>query len=82
MSQFGEKIEICKTNSPLYVKCNIYCGMTTAELCRKAERSGFLLIPAGENEDFAQIAFSVSAVGSGHFEKAVKTLKKLADSGE
>ena len=82
MSQFGEKIEICKTNSPLYVKCNIYCGMTTAELCRKAERSGFLLIPAGENEDFAQIAFSVSAVGSGHFENAVKTLKKFADSGE
>lgn len=82
MSQFGEKIEICKTNSPLYVKCNIYCGMTTAELCRKAERSGFLLIPAGENEDFAQIAFSVSAVGSGHFENAVKTLKKLANSGE
>jgi GntR family transcriptional regulator/MocR family aminotransferase len=60
VENFGEKIEILKTNSPLYVRCKFNLDLSTKDLCDRAERVGVLLIPANTYGDFPEIAFSVA----------------------
>lgn len=72
--KFGEKIEILKTNSPLYVRCRFFLGLSTSEFLRRAEKKGIMLISAEENEALAEIAFSVSSVSLSAFSDAVNVL--------
>ena len=77
VENFGEKIEILKTNSPLYVRCKFHIKTTTKEFCDNAEKQGILLIPANFHEEFPEIAFSVASVGLQCLEKAIGTLKNV-----
>ena len=77
VENFGEKIEILKTNSPLYVRCKFHIKTTTKEFCDNAEKQGILLIPANFHEEFPEIAFSVASVGLQHLEKSIETLKNV-----
>ena len=77
VENFGEKIEILKTNSPLYVRCKFHIKTTTKEFCDNAEKQGILLIPANFHEEFPEIAFSVASVGLQYLEKAIGTLKNV-----
>ena len=77
VENFGEKIEILKTNSPLYVRCKFHIKTTTKEFCDNAEKQGVLLIPANFHEEFPEIAFSVASVGLQYLEKAIETLKNV-----
>ena len=77
VENFGEKIEILKTNSPLYVRCKFHIKTTTKEFCDNAEKQGILLIPANFHEEFPEIAFSVASVGLQYLEKAIETLKNV-----
>ncbi len=76
VENFGEKVEVLKTNSPLYIKCRFNLKMSVKQFCEKAEKVGILLIPADEKNDFPEIAFSVATVGQKSLEEAVKSLKK------
>ena len=77
VENFGEKIEILKTNSPLYVRCKFHIKTTTKEFCDNAEKQGILLIPANFHEEFPEIAFSVASVGLQCLEKSIETLKNV-----
>ena len=77
VENFGEKIEILKTNSPLYVRCKFHIKTTTKEFCDNAENQGVLLIPANFHEEIPEIAFSVASVGLQYLEKAIETLKNV-----
>ncbi len=77
VENFEEKVKIIKTNSPLYVRCNLAVGMSTAELCEAAKKAGILLLGTNFNSDKAEIAFSVAAVGQEALPKAVNLLKKV-----
>ena len=82
VENFGEKVEILKTNSPLYIKCKFNVKMPTNELCIQSEKRGIVLIPANENNDFPEVAFSVATVGQENLGDAVKLLKKVMDNCE
>lgn len=77
VENFGEKIEILKTNSPLYVRCKFNLDLSTKDLCDRAERVGILLISANAYGDFPEIAFSVASVRAESLENAVKILKNV-----
>lgn len=72
--KFGEKAEILKTNSPLYVRCRFKLGLSTDEFIEKAHKNGIKLIYAEENENRAEIAFSVSSVSASSLETSVNQL--------
>lgn len=74
---FGEKVTILKTNSPLYVRCKFDFKMSTEELCNRAEKAGILLISANSDGASPEIAFSVASVGLESLENAVKLLKNV-----
>lgn len=78
IKQFGDSAEIIKTDSPLYLRCNIYCPFSTSEFSQRAKAAGVAVIPADTGEKGAQIAFSVSAVSAENFEKAAEILKNTA----
>ena len=77
VENFGEKVEILKTNSPLYIKCRFNLKVPVNLFCEKAEKAGILLIPADDKTQFPEIAFSVATVGQKSLEEAVKLLKKV-----
>lgn len=77
VEEFGEKVKIIKTNSPLYVRCRLSVNLSTEEVCRRAEKVGILLLPTNPDTKDAEIAFSVATVGQKSFPKAVKMLKKV-----
>ena len=75
--KFGEDVTILRTNSPLYVRCKFNINMTTEALCKSAERSGILLIPANTSEEYPEIAFSVATVGQNNLSNVVILLEKV-----
>lgn len=79
--ELGERVKIMKSNSPLYVRCSI-CGISTEEFCKRSKDVGISVIPAGNSENNAEIAFSVSSVGVERLCEAVKLIKKSVISGE
>lgn len=76
IENFGERVTILKTNSPLYVHCRFDLGLSTEEFCRRAEKCGIKLISATENDNWAEVAFSVSNVGILTLKDAIVSLKK------
>ena len=76
--EFKNNIEIIKTDSPLFVRCNIKCEMSTDEFIERALDNGIALIKGGNCENSAEIAFSVSSVPIEKFKEAAKIIKKLA----
>lgn len=80
--KFGEKVEILKTNSPLYVRCRFKLGFSTDEIIRKAYESGIMLIPAEENDSCGVIAFSVSSISLSRLPIAVNSLYASLCGGE
>jgi GntR family transcriptional regulator/MocR family aminotransferase len=40
VEKFGEKVDILKTNSPLYIKCKFNVDMSTNEFCDRAKKEG------------------------------------------
>ena len=79
--KLGERVKIMKSNSPLYVRCSIG-GISTEEFCKRAKMVGISVIPAELNENSAEIALSVSSVGSEKLAEAVKLIEKTVISGE
>lgn len=77
IEKFGEKAEILKTNSPLYVRCRFNIGLSTDEFIEKAHKNGIRLIPAEENEHQAEIAFSLSSISISKLRSAVNSLYAL-----
>lgn len=75
--EFSDSVKILRTNSPLYIRCRFSVKMSANELCRMAERSGVLLIPANCDKTVPEIAFSVATVGQEKLSKAVKLLKNV-----
>lgn len=80
--KFGENAEILKTNSPLYVRCRFNLGITTAELIDRAEKRGIKLIFAEENENCAEVAFSVSSINASRLSDAINFLHISLCGGE
>lgn len=75
---FGDRVEILKTDSPLFVRCKIKGVEDSASLVRSARAEGVGLINAG-GENGAQIAFSVSPVKSEFFPQAAAKLKSAVE---
>ena len=80
VEKFGEKVEILKTNSPVYIKCKFNIKISTKEFCDKIEKEGILVIPANEKNEFPEIAFSVATVGQESLENAVNLLQKVVEN--
>lgn len=74
IEKFGEKAELLKTNSPLYVRCIFNVGLSTDEFIEKAHENGIKLISVEENEVQAEIAFSVSSISAASLENSIKSL--------
>ncbi len=79
VEKFGEKVEILKTNSPLYIKCKFNIDMSTNEFCDRAKKEGILLISANDKTDFPEIAFDLATVGQESLETAVNLLEKVTE---
>lgn len=75
VDNFGDKITMLKTHSPLYVKCEIKCKKTLEELSEKTREKGISFISVKNTKNGVEIAFSVSSVSINHLEKSVKLLK-------
>ena len=80
VEKFGEKVEILKTNSPVYIKCKFNIKISTKEFCDKIEKEGILVIPANGKNEFPEIAFSVATVGQESLENAVNLLQKVVEN--
>ena len=80
VEKFGEKVEILKTNSPVYIKCKFNIKISTKEFCDKIEKEGILVISANEKNEFPEIAFSVATVGQESLENAVNLLQKVVEN--
>ena len=80
VEKFGEKVEILKTNSPVYIKCKFNIKISTKEFCDKIEKEGILVISANEKNEFPEIAFSVATVGQESLENAVILLQKVFEN--
>lgn len=72
---FGDDVNILKTHSPIYVKCEFKCVYTAEELAEKTAEKGISVIPVKTVDNGVQIAFSVSSVSIKSLENAVKLLK-------
>lgn len=72
--KFGEKAEILKTNSPLYVRCRFNVGLSANEFADKAYQNGIKLISADGNKRGAEVAFSVSNISSSNLQNAINLL--------
>ena len=79
---FGERVEILKTSSPLYVRCRFNIPLSTDCFISIADSVGIKLISAEKNEKYPEIAFSVSSMSVSQFDNAVSTLYKAVFSGE
>lgn len=75
----GEKFEVIKSSSPLYVRGRIIGNFSTDDFCRKAKENGVAVIPAGKFSNGAEIALCVSSVSIGKFSDAVKKLKSICE---
>ena len=82
VEKFGKKVEILKTNSPLYIKCKFNVKLSTKEFCDRAEKEGILLIPVNEKNVFPEIAFDLATVGQKSLEKSVDLLGKVIEHCE
>lgn len=82
VEKFGKKVEILKTNSPLYIKCKFNVKLSTKEFCDRAEKEGILLIPVNEKNVFPEIAFDLAPVGQKSLEKSVDLLGKVIEHCE
>lgn len=80
--KFGEKAEILKTNSPLYVRCRFDVGLSTNEFIEKANKNGIKLIAVDENAEQSEIAFSVSSISASSLENSIKFLYNSVCGGE
>ncbi len=80
--KFGENAEILRTNSPLYVRVSFKLGLSTYSFAEKARKKGIELISAEENEERAEIAFSVSNVSASSLKNSVSLLYKAVCGGE
>ena len=80
--KFGEKVEILKTNSPLYVRCRFNISLSNDAFIGIAESVGIKLFPAEKSEEFPEIAFSVSSMSAAQFDDAVNTLYNAVFSCE
>lgn len=78
--EFKENAEVFKTDSPLYIRCRFAVNMTTEEFCKKAENSGISLIAVISENEYPEVAFSVTSVSSENMQTAVKLLKKAVTS--
>ncbi len=76
-AEFGEKVKIGKTDSPLFVRAAFKTTVSLGTLTEKCEKEGLRFIPVKENGKEADIAFSVSAISTQKMENGVKLLKKL-----
>ena len=77
IENFQDKVQILRTNSPLYVRCRFNINCSAEELCKEAENNSILLIPANTDSDFPEIAFSVATVGQNSFSDGIKILEKV-----
>ena len=75
--KFGEKAEVLKINSPLYVRCRFDLNLSTKQFLEKAEKNGLKLISVEENENQAEIAFSVSSISSARLRSAINLLHDI-----
>ena len=82
VEKFGKKVEILKTNSPLYIKCKFNVKLSTKEFCDRAEKEGILLIPVNDKTEFPEIAFDLATVGQKSLEKSVDLLGKVIEHCE
>lgn len=76
-TQLCEGAEITKTDSPLFVRCKIKCGLSTEEFCDRALKKGIALIPARKSNKNPDLVFSVSSVKSDDFVNAVEIIKNI-----
>ena len=80
--KFGEKAEIIKTNSPLYIRVRFNLNLSTNQFVEQAQKQGVSIIPIENNQNRAEIAFSVSNVSVFCLERAVGTLYSAVFGGE
>lgn len=80
--ELGSKITVHKSNSPLYVRCSVSCGMTSEELTAAARKRGLAIISAGGGKKNAEIALSVSSLSTEKFKEAVKILSQTVNEYE
>lgn len=80
--KFGEKAEVLKTNSPLYVRCRFSLSLSTNDFINIADSVGIKLIPLEKREKYPEIAFSVSSVSVSQIYNAVNTLYNAVFSSE
>ncbi len=74
LQKFGEKAELLKTNSPLYVRCRFKLGLSTDDFIETAYKNGVKLISAEANSVQAEIAFSVSSISVSSLENSINFL--------
>ncbi len=76
---FGGRVKIEKTATPLYVRCTLKSGISLNELCRRLKNSPqpMRIIPVKEKEGELTVAFSVSAVKAENIEPDIKRMAEI-----
>lgn len=74
---FGDRVNIGKTDSPLFVKASFKTDISLSLLLNKCEKEGLAIIPISGKTGKTEIAFSVSAISTEKMEKGVQLLKKI-----
>ena len=79
ISCFGDRAEIERTATPLYVRCTIKSGTTLNELVErlKSRPEPIRIIPVEEKDGKLGIAFSVSAVNAENIEPDIKKIAEI-----
>ena len=72
VQEFGAKVKIIKSDSPLYVRCRFDLKLSTEEIRKKLFENGVAVIISEENNE---VVFSVSSVSVNHLEKATEIVK-------
>ena len=71
---FGEKVKVLKSDSPLYVRCVFDLNLSTSQIEKTLSENGISVISSKENDE---IIFSVSSMPVNSLEKAACTMKNL-----
>ena len=69
---FGKKVKICKSDSPLYVRCVFDVKLSSKDIQKQLLEKGVAVITSEKNNE---VAFSVSSVPVKHLEKATEIVK-------
>ena len=79
INQFGNRAQIEKTATPLYVRCKIKSKLTLKELSVRLENSPrpMRIIPVDEKNGELTVAFSVSAVKTENIEPDIRAIAEI-----